>query len=288
MTTFVRAATVLAATLAIMCGRAESRVELCPATLEAPRPAPARTGASASSFAYVLGAGTPRTIQGATFAADTDKGWYVWKVGTVSLPAAIETSTYHGVTLKIPNARSGRLSVDFPSPVRVYHAWVMAAQTDGHSGTAWDAAGNAPCEIPAFVDRDGSSAISKRPLAFIPAPAADDVVANIPPAIAAPAPQPFATLDCAAPFRVARVTEAVTPDYPSSERTAVTDTRMSAIEVTIDERGHPMDESPYMSSGVAPFDLAATRAARTSQYAPAISYCQNVKGQYLFLASFMQ
>jgi len=288
MTTLVRAATILAATLVMLCGRAEARVELCPATLEAPRPAPAHTPAPATSFAYVLRARTPRTIQGATFVADTDKGWYIWQVGIISVPAASEAGTYHGVTLKIPNARSGLLSVDFPSPVRVYHAWVMAAQTDGNSGTAWDAAGNDPCEIPAFVDRDGSSAIGKRPLAFIPAPAPDDVAANIPPAIAAPAPQPFATLDCATPFRVARVTEAVTPEYPSSARTLVTDTRTSAIEVTIDERGHPMDESPYMSSGVAPFDLAATRAARTSQYAPAISYCQNVKGQYLFLASFMQ
>jgi TonB family protein len=114
--------------------------------------------------------------------------------------------------------------------------------------------------------------------------------ANVPatgaPATAAAAAAPFASIVCETPFQAAKVTDASVPDFPNGARELVLSQASTEVEVSIDEEGRLLDASVYATSGNALLNLSALRAARKSSYSAPISYCQNVRGQYLFTATF--
>jgi TonB family protein len=145
------------------------------------------------------------------------------------------------------------------------------------------------CEVPTYSSRGAADAeLTRRQAALVATPATPQpapIVPNVTPGVAKPAPQPFDSIECDVPFMQARVVRPVQPDYP---REAMSDGQPRAVEVevAIDERGQLIDAWVFARSGDVLVDLSAVRAARRSSYSPATSYCQKVKGYYLFRADF--
>ncbi|MBV9232405.1 MAG: hypothetical protein JO030_00065 [Candidatus Eremiobacteraeota bacterium] len=276
-------------------------VEFCPATLvalhptsdvDAPRARESadvqRTGNPSTDFTYHLIAQTPRTLVTATMVADTDGGWHEWHVDNVAisektpanwwLPPAIATSPY---------ARSGRLTVSFPRPVSVRHAWVAAAQARGDNAPVGGDAGMANCDVPGFFARAYDSQ-REPPLGEMPPPSPAPWSPD-PPVTAASSraqrtAEPLST-DCAKPFGRVALKEAQQPDYPYE---ALADVRPYSVEVAaaIGAHNDVVDAWIYYSSGNRSLDLSALRAARASKYFSAVSYCRTVPGYFLFRADY--
>jgi TonB family protein len=92
-----------------------------------------------------------------------------------------------------------------------------------------------------------------------------------------------------APDREATVVRAVAPDYRVFEAIIMfmnTASIESDVLVSIDADGKITSATVQKPSGYRQFDQETLRAARLSEYAPAITNCQAVPGTYLFRATF--
>jgi hypothetical protein len=269
-----------AATIFALCCSAAARasVEFCPAVASVPAPIGAPFGAASTRYAYDLTAQTPRGVD-ANLIADTDNGWYRWNVSAISLTTvkryAHDPPGYHlPPSLPYTIASSPTLSVTFPVPVVVRHAWIESALAVGDPSLQWNGKNLAPCEVPAF-----ESAQDKTPDPDVaPSPAA------LAPAVASAAQAPFDIGYCALKFADSTVIRPARPQYdgwgdPSVYGYAAT------IATALDPSGHLIDAWVYAGSGSAAFDRAALRAARDSTYVGAVSYCRPVSSRYLFIAS---
>jgi TonB family protein len=253
---FLIVAAALVATITLCRATAEARSLVCPAILYGTPGMPATSAGQSTSFVYELDAASPKSILSATLIADTDGGWYTWKVSHVA------------ITPGLALAQSPLLVVDFPRAVFVRHAWILRAATSGDA--LWDAYGETACGVPAF---GGPS--------FRPAkPRPSD---NLPSVVAVTvSPPPFST-DCARPFASATVTRAVRPSYPES---ALRGSYTAAVEVTVGENDDLIGAHIYKSSKNAAIDASALAAAQASSYQSAVSYCQKTIADYLFKAEF--
>ncbi|MEO6834720.1 MAG: hypothetical protein ABI231_02275 [Candidatus Tumulicola sp.] len=255
-----------------LCGNASALTELCPASLADFGATGAPPTAPATAFGYDLTALTPRTVD-AAMVADTDRGWYGWRVsGVVMRAAQLQEGGYQG-----RGARSAPLEVDFPEPAIVHHAWVADASAPGETIFGWGAAGDAACEVPAYTARDRTQAT---PSPNAPKPAASAV------SRAAPVPAPFA-FACATPFVPASVARAPKPILPKDAFTPGDNPAIAIVDVALDERGVVFDAWIAQRAGEVPgFDQSALSAARLGQYRGAVSYCQSVKSIYAVRLDF--
>jgi TonB family protein len=277
---------VVATLLACAARAAATPVEFCPARLADMKPVGEDKDTPSSLFGYVLHASTARAIGAAAFVADTDHGWYVWTLRDVALAEASPPKR---------GASSDQLSVAFPEPLMIRHAWVTSAKATSVTGFGWETLGTFLCEVPTYSDRGIAAAPvardqARRPVAS-PTPSQASRAPSSPmatqaggPALAVAAKPPFDSLDCPVPFSQAMVARAMQPQYPA---TFLSDTTTVQIEVAVGEQGQLLDAAVYKPSGVMAADQSALRAARRSIYTGAISYCQNVRGDYLFTATFM-
>jgi TonB family protein len=268
--------------------KADAAAEFCPASVETIEPSGA-AGVSSAEYSYELNAATSRTIADATLIADTDHGWYRWTVAGVVLPAAKATETTARKTYTIDFAQSDRLHVAFPEALLVRHAWITSARATDENVLGWEKRGEFACMVPAYSSRGAWTAELERPQSrrSIPPPRPLGAASSTPvgAAQAVPTAIPFDSIDCDVPFRQATVTAPQIPDYPDSQRgSGVSAT--SLVAVGINEKGDMIEASVYAGSNAA-FDQSALRAARMSSYSAPISYCQKVRGLYLFTATFM-
>jgi hypothetical protein len=268
--------------------------EFCPARLTQMRdtaataatpanPKDVETASAGAGYNYTLDAQTPRTIVAAAMIADTDDGWYAWRVENVPLEKT--TAELKGPYMRgeVTFARSAPLDVTFPESVVVHHAWVTHASTSAETLIGWDAVGDFACEVPDFPDGGpGPRVITRRQAAAVIV-AAPKITP--PPGIAVPVPQPF-PIDCEVPFRRALVVRPVQPEFPFSMRDGGGGFYSSVVEVAVGDDGRLIDAWTYASSGERAIDQSALRAAKASSYQAATSYCQNVRGEYLFRADF--
>jgi outer membrane biosynthesis protein TonB len=261
--------------------RADALTEFCPASVENIESSGLK-GSPSTEYSYDLNADIVRTIADASIIADTDHGWYRWSLSNVPLAAATTTEVTPKKTYTRDYAKSDRLFVAFPDALLVRHAWITTARTTG-DGVA--------CLVPAYKDRGVDTAELERAQARKATPppkpvghAATPFPAGV--AQAVPTSIPFDNIDCDVPFRQATVTAAQVPDYPTSERGG-TSVSTTLVAVAVDEKGNSIDPWVYATSGSAAFDRSALRAARMSSYSAPISYCQKVRGVYLFTATFL-
>jgi len=180
--------------------------------------------------------------------------------------------------------------VTFPQEVTIRHAWVTSAALSTQTAFPWNENQSYPCEVPPYSNRgvpasEEAREQSRRPNAT-PTPAVAPLPSPVPGAlqtVAFPAAMPFDSIDCAVPFSQARVTAAKSPEYPSGYDAGPLTVK---VDIQLNEAGHILDAWIWQTSNVMAFDGAGLRAARLSTYAPAVSYCQRVLGEYLFTASF--
>jgi TonB family protein len=285
---------VLVSALCFGAAKADAMAEFCPATVASVE----STGGAdvpSAEYSYVLDAKTARTVADAAIVADTDHGWYRWRVANLPLQMTSQAGTHRGpagmVNYTSKFARSERQLVVFPEVLSVRHAWITSARSDDESVLGWGKVGEFACEVPAFPNRGVGTAELARSQSHkatpSPAPAGPALAAPADGAVRAIATSlPFDSIDCVTPFRDVRVTGAVSPDYPSILRGNAPGRNSVILDVASDEQGHVLDVSVFAGSGFAQFDAAAMRAARQSSYSGAVSYCQQVKGEYLFTATF--
>jgi hypothetical protein len=237
-----------------------------------------------STFAYTLDAQTPRTIVRATMIADTDDGWYGWSVENVPLAKTSVTEKDGRVALTFNFARSAPIVVTFPKAVVVHHAWVTQGRTAGENLVGWDSLGDFSCEVPDFPDGGpGFKAVARRQASTAQTP---QPARNVPPGVATAVGQPF-PMDCEVPFKRALVTRAKSPDYPVSAADFGSGYYVSLVEVAVGDDDRLIDAWVYAGSGNRAIDLSALTAARVSTYGSAVSYCQHVRGYYVFRADFI-
>jgi TonB family protein len=269
--------------------KADAITEFCPARVERVTSGVAG-GAPSATFSYELNAKTPRNIVDASIVADTDHGWFRWRLGAVPMPMVSEKVWTNTGSYTHAFAQSPRLEVSFPEPLLVRHAWITSAQASDETVLGWGSKGEFACQVPTFSDRGAKTVelarSQSRAAAASPPPAsAAQAPASGVAAAATPTTLPFDSIDCALPFHQATVTMAVSPDYPMIAReSGVSGTVM--VDIALDEQGHIIDASIYSGSGYGPLDVAAVKAAQKSSYAGAVSYCQMVRGEYLFTATF--
>jgi hypothetical protein len=260
---------ILGAACLFCCGKAPAITELCPATL-----GPLQAASTSSTFSYDVRALTPRTVD-ATIVADTDAGWYAWSVGGVRLHVA-QIAMRGSPSPRA--AQSDPMVVEFPSPVRIHHAWIATAAAPGETIFGWGASGVVACDVPEYASRDEAPAAPAKtpPLAAsVPVPARATAMAA-----------PFSFV-CAVPFAPSAVTAAVKPMLPSGAFSPGDNPAAVVIDVALDARGIPYDTWIGASSGAVPgFAQSAISAARSSEYRGAVSYCQPVKSIYLFRLDF--
>ncbi len=280
---------ILLAALWFGAAKADAMTEFCPATVERIETT-AGSDVPAAQYSYALNAKTARSIADASIIADTDHGWYKWSVADIPLPITTESVTTGNKTYQHSFAQSSRLQVVFPDALLIRHAWIASARANYESVASWEKVGETACEVPTYNNRGVRTAELARPQSrkATPSPQPPGRESSAAPAgvaRAVPTSMPFDSIDCDVPFRQATVTAAEHPDFPASLR----DSGISAtvlIAVAVDEQGNLTDASLYASSGFPPFDSAGLRAARMSSYSGPISYCQKVRGEYLFNATF--
>jgi hypothetical protein len=287
-------ATVFACLFIFAAAKADAITEFCPATVEAIQ---SSAGASTPSgeYSYALQAKTARTINDAAIVADTDHGWYRWSVANVPLQMTSLAASHQGpagmVNYTYKFARSAQQLVAFPEALLVRHAWITSARSDDETVFGWGKRGEFACEVPTFPNRGIDAAEFARPQSRkatpSPAPAGAALPALADGAVrAVPTSMPFDSIDCDTPFREVRVTDAVTPEYPPILRGNVSEQASVLVDIAADEQGHLIDASVFAASGYPAFDSAGLRSARLSSYSGAISYCQKVRGEYIFTATF--
>lgn len=275
------AAIVLFATssAAALCVRsADAATEFCPAQLVSALPS---SPVASAWYYYRLRALGPRVVEG-TIVADTDAGWFRWKQQAVQLTRTTYTMIARRYRARFVSAASPVLTVDFPQPVAVRHAWLISAKAHDDRTFNWDARGEVTCDPADFasLDTPGPDVMERTPNANDPTPAPAPPMTT-----AVPSSAPFPPATCAQPFVVATVTKAEQPDYPISLRNDPP-AGVSVIYVAVDSAGRLADAWIFKSSGYPSMDYEALIAARRSQYAPPISYCRPVGGTYLFQADF--
>jgi TonB family protein len=266
--------------------RADAMAELCPASLQRMEPSIGGRYEASPAFTYELQAITKRTIDDATVIADTDHGWYRWTVADIALPMTAEIVSGRLVKYTEKFAQSARLEVVFPEPLLVYHAWVLSAKSGDETTLGWAARGEVTCQVPAFEGRLPNKAAAAQAPAPIPSGSPTPPPTLGTPAKAIAAVTPFDTVECAVPFKKPTVTYAQAPDYPDSARESTINAGVVYVEVALDEEGRLLDASIYAGSGNSALDLSGLRAARKSTYSGAVSYCEKVRGQFLFTATF--
>jgi hypothetical protein len=254
---YLMIAATLVATVGLCRANAQARSVVCPAVLYGTPGVPATSAGQSKTFVYDLEAASPKTILSAILIADTDGGWYTWKISNVAITP--------GQAL----AQSQLLAVDFPQAVFVRHAWVLKVATSGDS--AWDGSGETACGVPGFASAS-----------FPPTkPRISDDLPRV--AATTVSTAPFST-DCARPFAEATVTRAVRPSYPEFAERGTFYTAI--IEVTVGENDDLIGARVFKSSKNPAIDANALAAARASSYRSAISYCQKTIADYLFKTVF--
>jgi TonB family protein len=279
----------LLAGLGFGAAKADAMTEFCPATVESIESS-AGSNVPSAEYSYELNAKTARSVADASIIADTDHGWYKWSVADVAMPITTESVTTGNKTYQHKFAQSNRLQVVFPDALLVRHAWITRAKANYESVAGWEKVGESACEVPTYNNRGVHTAelarAQSRKATPSPSPAGrEPFTAPAGVARAVSTSMPFDSIDCDVPFRQATVTAASHPDFPPMLR----DSGLSGtvlIAVAVDEDGHLIDASLYASSGLPAFDSAGLRAARLSSYSGPISYCQKVRGEYLFNATF--
>jgi hypothetical protein len=258
------------------CAAARAESDFCPASVQAIKPAgsPGPAG-PATQFRYALGARSERVVESASMIADTDRGWYAWNVADIPIGK---------------NLRSDSLRVTFPQELTIRHAWVTAAALSTKTEFPWKPDRSYPCEVPTYSNRGAAESEEGREQSRRPGGSPSPAIAALPSpspgaleTVAFPAAMPFDSIECAVPFRQARVTAAKSPEYPSGFDAGPLTVK---VDIQLDEAGRILDAWIWQTSNAIAFDAAGLRAARLSTYAPAISYCQPVLGEYLFTASF--
>ena len=276
------------------CAAARAETEFCPGRVAAVE-ASAGAGVPSTEYSYVLDAKTARTVDDAAIVADTDHGWYRWSIANVPLQMTSDAASHQGpagmVNYTYKFAQSTRQLVAFPEALLVRHAWITSARSDDENVIGWGKRGEFACEVPTFANRGIGTAELARPQSRkatpSPAPAGAALSALADGAVrAVPTSMPFDSIDCDTPFREVRVTDAVTPEYPPLLRGNVSEQASVLVDIAADEQGHLIDASVFAASGYPAFDSAGLRSARLSSYSGAISYCQKVRGEYIFTATF--
>ena len=263
--------------LALACsGRALAVAEFCPAQVSDVSPA----GPEAATFGYRLTAYDDRSVN-ASIVADTDRGWFGWSVSGIAL-----TGARGNKQLPDTAALSQPLAVTFPQALSLRHVWVVRAKTQGETYYGWDAKGWYDCAVPAFNGASMASSNRKADEALGPVPTPSPLPGQPVPVLAAPIAAPFPATTCPTPFKPALVTHAVQPEYPASLRELNVGYLKSEAEVAVGADGSIVDAWTYLRSGQDAIDKEVLRAAVSSTYSGAISYCQPVPGMYLFRADF--
>jgi Gram-negative bacterial TonB protein C-terminal len=269
---------------------ATAATEFCPARLVDIGTKSSDRGAARQH--YQLEAFSGRVVEG-TIVADTDAGWFTWTQQPVQLTRTTYTSLSvgHGfdpswMKVTFHEADSPELTVVFPKPVTVRHAWMTKVRTQGDRIFNWDAQGTVTCEPPDFAPSKflnaGTATITRTPQPGDEAPAQPP-----PPANAVASAAPFTIASCAQPFVVAAVPGAMQPQFPAMlSDQGVSGTAVSLIAVAVDSHGKLIDAWIWGTSGYPAMDDEAIKAARHSSYTGAISYCRPVGGTYLFQAEF--
>lgn len=76
------------------------------------------------------------------------------------------------------------------------------------------------------------------------------------------------------------------PEYPESAQDQGGE-YVGIVEVAVGDDDQLVDAWTFAGSGNRAIDLTALRAALGSTYGDAISYCQHVRGYYIFRADFL-
>ncbi|HVA32502.1 MAG TPA: hypothetical protein VNG31_00050 [Candidatus Baltobacteraceae bacterium] len=256
------------------CGApARAAVEFCPAKLDNMTPIGGVLGTAVPSYVYELTALAPRTVD-ASLVADTDKGWFAWHVSNAQLQEAkrVQANRFGGSPYTI--AASAPLDVTFPEALAVRHAWVVSADVPGKSP--------ASCDVPAFPSANMADPPPNATVST-PSPLPSPVSAA---ATATTTTPPFSFASCEHPFAQAKVTTVTQPQFPDELRGALGGRVSAALYIALDPKGNVIDTWPFSTSGFPLLDQAALRAARSSTYSGAISYCRPVNSLYLFRAVF--
>jgi hypothetical protein len=274
--------------------RSNAMAEFCPGRVAAVESS-AGAGAPSTEFSYVVDAKTARTLDDAAIVADTDHGWYRWSIANVPLQMTSQAASHQGpagmVNYTYRFAQSPRQLVAFPEALLVRHAWITSARSDDETVIGWGKRGEFACEVPTFPNRGIDAAELARPQSRKATPSPAPAGSALPPLAdgavrAMPTSMPFDSMDCDTPFREVRVTDAVIPEYPPLLRGNVSEPASVLVDIAADEQGHLIDASVFAASGYPAFDSAGLRSARLSSYSGAISYCQKVRGEYIFTATF--
>lgn len=257
--------------------RALALTEYCPAhaglfhPLDGPAPS--------TLYAFALSAQSARSVRGTVMIA-TSAGWY--RVKFPLTPLVLRTYSYTGKFGDLSRSAfdSDALYVRFPSAVAISTAYVSEAQTSGEHDFGWDSKGDFTCLPQAgFFDEslrqfNGMVPKSARTdLTSAPANGAAILIAE-----SVPSPD---NTSCAHPFTNPTVKNAVSPDYPRSERTRRT-YGLSIVELALNAAGTVTDAWTFLSSGSAGFDGAALLGAQSSTFTPGLAFCQPTGGFYLF------
>jgi hypothetical protein len=261
--------------------RGVAATEFCPAEVQHISPIGVEMGTPAVAYAYEIRAFTSRSVNGAII-ADTDKGWYTWNVANVQLNLTKRTQGSSVDNAFFLLAVSPTLAVRFPEPLTIHHAWILTASTQGEGKLGWDKRGTVPCEVPPFVTASITQLPNPAPI-VTPSPLPSPTTQA---AIAVTAQPPFADAKCDVPFKVAKYKDIVIPGVREIPETANGPIISAIALVAVDGNGQLLDTWLLSSSGYAPADLAALRAARMSTYSGSISYCRHVAGVYAFVATF--
>jgi TonB family protein len=269
--------------LAGLCVRpAHAATEFCPATLMGPW---TNTQSKIAAVQYYrLHALGPRSVE-ATVIAETDQGWFTWQQPEVELTRTTYTTSGPRLSYRYGMAESPDLTVTFPAPVKVEHAWVVAATAHDDTLFGWDAHGRTTCDPPDFAEPAYKSQWTTKhtPLHSDPTPAPAP-----PPAVAVATAAPFPAATCQRPFAAAYVKHAIQPIFPSSLRDDMFNQEATVIVyVAIDRNGSLADAWIFVTSGYKALDRSALIAAQQSTYIAPISFCKPVSGSYLFRAEFM-
>ncbi|MGA2761117.1 MAG: hypothetical protein ABSF08_12470 [Candidatus Cybelea sp.] len=225
-----------------------------------------------TSFVYELASGRMRTIEAATMFADTDHGWFQWNAQGVEMHEVqkwVDTDTSNGNAIRI---QSTLLTVAFPFPVVIHHAWVASATRLDESNMYR----HYSCLPPAY---DGRGNVPKAEKASgNPLP---NTVQGVP--TASPITTPFA-LDCKDPFHTSAETREAQPTIPLSA--PLNGAYRVGVKVLVGANDDLIDAAIYHSANRADIDAAALSAAKASGYTSAISYCQKVPSARLFWSLF--
>ncbi|HKU66419.1 MAG TPA: hypothetical protein VJP85_01440 [Candidatus Baltobacteraceae bacterium] len=270
-------------------------VEFCPASLQYERVgAQSENDSPGALYGFELSAQGPRTITSATLAFDTDEGWFSVVMPSVTLGLKDHHYANNWSSFTRHDWVTSVSYVRFPRDVAIRRAWVYQAQADKDGAFGWESLGMVSCPPPP----DMSAAQQKRyrrprvrtmhdaaytlsnPDPLSAAPTAASVI------LAARTSTPLERTDCRVPFQDAEVRDQARPAFPDG-MDGMLDRGMTSVEVALGPDGTLRDAWIWGPSGVDSYDYSALRAARTSTYSAARSYCMAVPSAYFFDVNFV-